>query len=102
MARTSGAGERVRLETEVVRYRTPDGEPTCAVDFEAGEVCGYFRTQRMGVHETCLFAPEDYKGFGERLLRQGGSLPCGYLVPGSWCPLFAAGVTVKDDDDDTD
>lgn len=78
------------MEMPVTRYRTPAGDPTCAFDFEAGEVCQFLRTQRMGVHETCIFAPE-HKGLGERIFRNGKE-GRGYLVPGKWCPVFLAGT----------
>lgn len=65
------------------RYRTPDGEPTCALDFRAGIACPYFRVAGMfGQRETCLFAPEG------KILFRGGTDSLGYLIPGDWCPLW--------------
>ena len=35
------------------RYRDRDGNPTCAKDFEAGEVCLFYGTYSSGCRETC-------------------------------------------------
>ncbi len=70
-----------------------DGNRTCAVDFSKGLVCDFFRSQRFGSHETCLFAPEAGK-YSERLERRGpcnknivGSPNAGSLIPGKFCPI---------------
>lgn len=77
--------EKVSLEFE--RFRDSDGNSTCAYNFHTGEVCEFYRTQRFGSNETCLFAPESYKGIGETLDRRGED-KLGTLIPGEWCPLW--------------
>lgn len=68
----------------VTRYTDPDGNPTCAASFKTGEVCQFYRTQRLGTHETCLFAPES-KGVHEKTERRGNK---GSLIPQATCPLW--------------
>lgn len=64
-----------------------NGERTCALDFEKGVVCEFYRTQHFGTHETCLFAPSAGKR-SEKLERRGSD-GLGLLIPGKWCPLKA-------------
>ena len=74
------------------RYRTPDGEPTCAVDFTDGRYCPFYREQNTGFRETCILCPDteiDRQGMHTRLIRRPGKgKGLGYLVPGTWCPLW--------------
>ena len=62
-----------------------NGERTCALDFEKGAVCEFYRTQHFGTHETCLFAPS-CGNRGEGLERKGFD-GLGLLIPGKWCPI---------------
>ena len=64
-----------------------NGERTCALDFEKGLVCEFFRTQHFGTHETCLFAPSC--GKRTEMLERRGPNCMGLLIPGKWCPLKA-------------
>lgn len=75
------------VQLTVNRYRTSEGKPTCACDFSKNEVCEFYRTQRFGMSETCLFAPDSYNGYKENMNREGKD-QLGFLIPGSWCPLF--------------
>lgn len=77
--------EKIVLEFE--RYIDNNAYPTCACDFDTGKVCKFYRTQRFGSNETCLFAPESHKGIGETLNRRGED-KLGTLIPGEWCPLW--------------
>jgi hypothetical protein len=79
--------EKISLEFE--RYRDKDNNPTCACSFEASnfEVCKFYRTQNFGTHESCIFAPEGYKGIMQRLDRREPN-KLGTLIPGDWCPLW--------------
>ena len=74
---------------EVVRYRDDSGQPTCAVNFDTGENCEFYRTQRMGTSETCIFAPEAGKHSAAMSRREFG---LGSLEPGNWCPIWKGGV----------
>ena len=82
--------EKITVEYE--RFRDFNGMPTCAANFQTGEVCQFYRTQRMGCHETCLFVPDrdaNFKGILPRLKRRKDGI--GTLIPASWCPLFTKG-----------
>ena len=70
---------------EVETFYDKDGNRTCAVDFNAGIVCKFYRTQRFGTYETCIFAPNANK-YADQLLRRGDD-GTGSLIPGNWCPI---------------
>jgi hypothetical protein len=67
-------------------YRDNDGNPTCAMNFENGEVCEFYRTYKFGFCETCVFAPDVWNGLPITLDRRDDGL--GTLIPGSFCPLW--------------
>ena len=69
----------------VQTYRDPEGNPTCARDFETGAVCQFYRTQRLGCHETCVFAAPSHKGITQAMERRG---KLGFLIPLPNCPLW--------------
>ena len=80
-----------KVMIEYTRYRDSLGTPTCACNFQTGEVCEFFRLQRFGTQETCLFAPDNDGGIAAPLFRRLGSqgvVGNGTLIPGEWCPLF--------------
>jgi len=64
------------FKLKVHRYRTPEGQPTCAINFEKGDVCMFYRTQRFGTFEVCEFA-------SKRIER-----PKDYLAPVDNCPIW--------------
>ena len=71
------------IEFEI--YHDKDGNRTCAADFNDGRICKFYRTQRFGTRETCLFSP-DVNKYADTLRRRGyGGL--GSLIPGDWCPI---------------
>jgi hypothetical protein len=74
----------------VTRYRDSAGQPTCAKDFPGGHVCVFYRTQRMGASETCVFAA-DHGRFTETLRRRPGrdKPGAGSLIPLSSCPVWS-------------
>lgn len=78
-----------KITIEFERYIDQNGLPTCACDFPTGEVCKFYRTQRFGCHETCLFASENSYGIYSSLKRRNNN---GTLIPGDWCPLFPTDV----------
>ena len=69
----------------VETYYDAEGNRTCATDFNNGQVCAYYRTQRFGTHETCVFAPGNGK-YSAELNRRGGE-NLGSLIPAEWCPI---------------
>ena len=75
-----------RIDVEI--YFDADGNRTCATNFADGHVCKYYRTQRFGTRETCVFAPEQNK-YAEQMQRRGGDGK-GSLIPASWCPIAEA------------
>ena len=83
--------ERHTIHLPVFRYRDQAGNPTCAADFEIGDVCKFYRTQRMGCGETCVFAetPEGSRYAQSMDRRDGVQGPgMGTLIPGDWCPVW--------------
>lgn len=70
----------------VDRYYDHDGNPTCAINFPCGEVCKFYRTQRMGCNETCVFA-NNVNGYMEVLNRRGNAQE-GSLIPLPYCPIW--------------
>lgn len=79
------------IHLPVVRYRDKDGNHTCATDFKTGEVCEFYRTQRMGTWETCLFSPADGLPYHESMQRrtdEEAGPDMGTLIPGAWCPVW--------------
>lgn len=83
--------EQHTIHLPVIRYRDKSGQPTCAADFQTGDVCQFYRTQRMGVGETCLFAETgSYSRYADTMKRREGSEGpgMGSLIPGKWCPVW--------------
>jgi hypothetical protein len=72
---------------KVVRYRDPDGNPTCAMDFDKGLICQFYQTERFGVSETCVFAPLRGR-YRDRLERRDEGK--GFLIPLKECPVWRA------------
>ena len=81
------------IKISFVRYRDSEGRPTCATNFETGEVCQFYRTQRFGCNETCIFAEENHRGIGKNMMRRNSlreNTPGdGTLIPLKECPLWA-------------
>ena len=83
--------EQHTIHLPVIRYRDQAGNPTCAADFEIGDVCKFYRTQRLGTGETCVFAetPEGSRYAQSMDRRDGVQGPgMGTLIPGDWCPVW--------------
>ena len=75
------------VQLGVVRYRDAAGNPTCAVDFEAGLVCRFYTTQRFGCNETCVFADKTgTRGIWQAMRRRGDGN--GTLIPLAACPVW--------------
>jgi hypothetical protein len=84
--------EHHTIHLPVIRYRDKDGNPTCATDFETGDVCKFYRTQRLGTIETCVFA-EAYSNSKYAAAMERRDSPqgpgMGTLIPGVWCPVWS-------------
>ena len=83
--------EQHTVHLPVVRYRDAAGNPTCAVDFETGDVCQFYRTQRLGTGETCVFAETGtHSKYADNMDRRDGvqGPGMGTLIPGAWCPVW--------------
>jgi len=74
-----------RTSIDVVRYRDGDGHPTCAKNFNAGEVCIFYATQKLGCHETCWFADKDSRRWVPLERRKD---EYGTLIPLASCPIW--------------
>ena len=82
--------EQHTIHLPVVRY-WDKANPTCAVDFETGDVCKFYRSQRFGTGETCVFAETGaHSKYAESMLRRDGAQGpgMGTLIPGAWCPVW--------------
>ena len=63
----------------VPAYRDKEGNPCCAIDFNSGEVCLFYRTARFGTHEICNFT-----NLNLQRRNNGG----GTLIPCAQCPIW--------------
>jgi hypothetical protein len=70
---------------QVTAYRDSKGNPCCAGDFPTGEVCPFYRTQRYGCHETCVFGDAEGKYMKGLKRRENGD---GSLIPLDNCPIW--------------
>ena len=68
----------------ITAYRTPEGAPTCAVNFDAGEVCKLLQTTRYGMTEVCALQT------GRRVGLDRGMGGNGYLIPCAECIVWSA------------
>jgi hypothetical protein len=76
---------------EVTAY-THNNKPCCAKNFDTGEVCVFYRTQRMGCNETCIFADQSGK-YGQLLERRNNGN--GTLIPHDNCPVWSKTINDK-------
>ena len=79
-------------QISVTAYRDSKGNPCCAGDFSTGEVCKFYRTQRFGVNETCVFADQSGRYAKTLERRNGGN---GSLIPCAECPVWTNIKTMK-------
>lgn len=80
--------QTARVSVKMDKFFTPEGEHTCAINFEDdGLVCQFYRTTKLGGLEVCAADPEGGK-YANILSRADKGV--GYLIPGSWCPLKCA------------
>jgi len=80
----------MKKNLEVDVYLDIDGNPTCAVNFSEKKVCIFYRTEKLGCNETCVFANISYNGIyhetmNRRIKKDGKS---GTLIPLNTCPLW--------------
>ena len=78
-------GSELHMNIKVDAYVDKDNLPTCAIDFNCGKVCKFYRTQRMGFNETCVFA-ESGGSYTEEMERRGEGT--GTLIPVKKCPIW--------------
>ena len=69
----------------VTAYRTPDGKPTCATDFDAGEVCVMLRSTRWGLADVCALDVDKGRKTNGLQRDDGGN---GYLIPCDGCIVW--------------
>jgi hypothetical protein len=62
-----------------------DNNPCCAKNFDTNEICIFYRTQRMGCNETCIFADQSGKYLQTLERRNKGN---GTLIPHLNCPIW--------------
>jgi hypothetical protein len=68
---------------EITVYEDKNGEPTCATNFDTGEVCIFYQTARCGTLETCMFMVNP-RGCMSRRGPDGD----GSLIPHDGCPIW--------------
>ncbi len=68
------------MKIEIKEYRSPIGNPTCALNFNTGEVCVFHRTTRMGTTDICALS--------DGYLDRQGTGDLGYLVPCKECIVW--------------
>ena len=78
-------GSAIDATIKVKAYRDSKGNPACARNFRTGEVCIFYRTQRFGCHETCVFGDTESKYMESLKRRDGGN---GSLIPLTRCPVW--------------
>ena len=88
---------RENATIKTYRYRDSNGLPTCAIDFDAGEVCEFHATMKFGTADTCILDINNTSPPGRLERRDKGK---GLLIPGDWCPLFKHEKTDPDVNDD--
>ena len=64
---------------KMIRYFTEDKIPTCALNFQTGEVCKFYCTRRTGTLEYCALDVSSI------LERENNGVEIGYLIPGEYC-----------------
>lgn len=70
---------------EITCYKDEDGNPTCAIDFNTGDVCVFYRTMSFGCKETCVFADDTGRWPIMMRRRKNGE---GTLIPLDKCPIW--------------
>lgn len=68
------------------RYRDKNGNPTCAINFETGDVCVFYATQKFGCTATCWFADQCSNKKWQLILRRDNGN--GSLIPLADCPIW--------------
>ena len=66
---------------EVKDYIDKEGNPSCANNFNTGEVCEFYLTSNFGTKEHCFFAKD-----GSLLERR--ALGLGSLIPSRYCKIW--------------
>lgn len=59
-------------------YKTPEGSPTCAENFQTGRICKFLRFARFGTETLCEWT-DNRIILGEN----------GYTLPDKHCPLWS-------------
>lgn len=67
---------------KMIRYFTEDEIPTCAFNFQTGEVCKFYCTRKTGMTGTLEYCALNISNILERG-KNGAEI--GYLIPGKYC-----------------
>ncbi len=70
-----------QISINIDRYRTPENEPTCAIDFEKGLFCDFYMSTIF--KEKCFFDGDNNK------LERSGKKQDGFLIPNKDCPVWS-------------
>lgn len=79
----------VQVSIPAKRYRTNDGEPTCARSFQSGDACPFVATFPFVLNGICglVTSTTDKQLPGDIALVDPGE--SGFLVPHKDCPLWS-------------
>jgi hypothetical protein len=66
------------INIAVDRYTTPEGQPTCSLNVDTGEVCRFIGGRNFGFTSVCMLSGNDVH-------RAGGN---GFHVPEKSCPVW--------------
>lgn len=78
---TQDGDSDMKRSVVMTAYQTPEGAPTCAVDFPSGQVCKFMRSRKFGLVDFCSCTGGD-------IHRANGD---GYTLVQDECPVWGEG-----------
>lgn len=92
----AGRAHIERRSMEVDAFRDTGVDPCCALDFEKGLICPFYRADTFGLTETCVFAVQADRRQSPLQRRQSSKgKDFGSLIPMETCPVWTTGKPVK-------
>ena len=79
----SNTTKTIKIQT----YQTPDGKPTCSVDFLGGQFCQFIMTRRFGTEYVCGALSKSLDSYFDPSLGEDGEYT--YLKPAKACPVWS-------------
>jgi len=69
-----------------IKYYTPDGKETCALDIEKKRMCPFLRTTHFGTTYYCLFNQDESIKTSKE----------GFLIPVTDCPIVSNYIFINE------